>query len=213
MRVEIRSDKKSIGVSGYVNVVGRDSRVLHDKQGPYIEQVTPGAFAKALTVGNPVELRWNHQKTIGSTDDKNQLELREDNIGLHADANVTDDDVIAAAEKKELRGWSFGFVKKKDHWKTDDDGTRRRFVDELELREVFILNKTPAYVATSIETREDGDVLVEFRMDEPMEDGVNYIRQTEVVTTETTTTMTPEDESQMFTARKTVEIYKLKRRT
>ena len=97
MRVEIRSDKKSIGVSGYVNVVGRDSRVLHDKQGPYIEQVTPGAFAKALTVGNPVELRWNHQKTIGSTDDKNQLELREDNIGLHADANVTDDDVIAAA--------------------------------------------------------------------------------------------------------------------
>lgn len=213
MRVEIRSDKKSIGVSGYVNVVGRDSRVLHDKQGPYIEQVTPGAFAKALTVGNPVELRWNHQKTIGSTDDKNQLELREDNIGLHADANVTDDDVIAAAEKKELRGWSFGFVKKKDHWKTDDDGTRRRFVDELELREVSILNKTPAYVATSIETREDGDVLVEFRMDEPMEDGVNYIRQTEVVTTETTTTMTPEDESQMFTARKTVEIYKLKRRT
>lgn len=213
MRVEIRADKKSIGVSGYVNVVGRDSRVLHDKQGPYIEQVTPGAFAKALTAGNPVELRWNHQKTIGSTDDKNQLELREDNIGLHADANVTDDDVIAAAEKKELRGWSFGFVKKKDHWKTDDDGTRRRFVDELELREVSILNKTPAYVATSIETREDGDVLVEFRMDEPMEDGVNYIRQTEVVTTETTTTMTPEDESQMFTARKTVEIYKLKRRT
>lgn len=213
MRVEIRADKKSIGVSGYVNVVGRDSRVLHDKQGPYIEQVTPGAFAKALTAGNPVELRWNHQKTIGSTDDKNQLELREDNIGLHADANVTDDDVISAAEKKELRGWSFGFVKKKDHWKTDDDGTRRRFVDELELREVSILNKTPAYVATSIETREDGDVLVEFRMDEPMEDGVNYIRQTEVVTTETTTTMTPEDESQMFTARKTVEIYKLKRRT
>ena len=86
-------------------------------------------------------------------------------------------------------------------------------MDELELREVSILNKTPAYVATSIENREDGDVLVEFRMDEPMEDGVNYIRQTEVVTTETTTTMTPEDESQMFTARKTVEIYKLKRRT
>lgn len=213
MRVEIRADKKSIGVSGYVNVVGRDSRVLHDKQGPYIEQVMPGAFAKALAAGNPVELRWNHQKTIGSTEDKNQLELREDNIGLHADANVTDEDVISAAENQELRGWSFGFVKRKDHWKTDDDGTRHRFVDELELREVSILNKTPAYVATSIETREDGDVLVEFRMDEPMENGVDYIRQTEVTTTEVTTTMTPEDESQMFTARKTVEIYKLKRRT
>lgn len=31
MQVEIRADKKSMTVGGYVNVVGRDSRVLHDK--------------------------------------------------------------------------------------------------------------------------------------------------------------------------------------
>lgn len=159
MRVEIRADKKSIGVSGYVNVVGRDSRVLHDKQGPYIEQVMPGAFAKVLAACNPVELHWNHQKTIGSTEDKNQLELWEDNIGLHADSNVTDEDVISAAENQELR-WSFGFVKRKGHWKTDDDGTRHRFTDELELREVSILDKTPAYIATSIETRAESNMTV-----------------------------------------------------
>lgn len=85
-------------------MVGRDSRVLHDKQGPYIEQVMPGAFAKFLAACNPVELHWNHQKAIGSTEDKYQLELREDNIGLHADSNVTDEDVISAAENQELRG-------------------------------------------------------------------------------------------------------------
>ena len=45
MQVEIRADRKSMVVRGYVNVVGRDSRVLHDKQGPYIEQIMPGAFA------------------------------------------------------------------------------------------------------------------------------------------------------------------------
>lgn len=111
-----------------------------------------------------------------------------DNIGLRAHAVVTDSEVIAAAEQKELRGWSFGFVKQKDHWKTDEEGTRRRFVDELELREVSILDKTPAYIATSIETRDDDEILVEFRADQPLEDGVDYIRQTES-TTETKTTI------------------------
>lgn len=212
MRVEIRADKKSMAIRGYVNVVGRDSRVLRDKQGPYIEQIMPGAFAKALASGDPVELRWDHRKTLGSTANKEELELREDNIGLLATANVTDETVIAAADRQELRGWSFGFVKQKDHWKTDEDGTRRRFVDELELREVSILDKTPAYIATSIETREDGDVLVEFRMDEPLDEGVDYIRQTETTTETKTTTLTPGDETAMFCASKTIEIYKLKRR-
>ena len=142
LQVEIRADKKRMSVRGYVNVVGRDSRVMHDKTGPYIEQIMPGAFAKSLAAGGPVELRFDHQRTLGSTENKDELELREDNIGLLASAVVTDSEVIAAADREELRGWSFGFVKKKDHWKTDENGTRRRFVDELELREVSILDKT-----------------------------------------------------------------------
>ena len=153
MQIEIRADKKSMAVRGYVNVVGRDSRVLHDKTGPYVEQIMPGAFAKALVANSNVELRFNHRKVLDNED----MELREDNIGLKASVVVTDNDVIAAAERKELRGWSFGFVKQKDHWKTDEDGTRHRFVDELELREISILDKTPAYIATSIETRGEGN--------------------------------------------------------
>ncbi len=102
--------------------------MLHDKTGPYIEQIMPGAFAKSLAMRRKVELRFNHRKIL----DSDTLKLREDNIGLLAAADVTDDDVIAAAaERKELRGWSFGFVKQKDHWKTDEDGTRHRYVDEL----------------------------------------------------------------------------------
>ena len=182
LQIEIRADKKSMAVRGYVNVVGRDSRVLHDKTGPYVEQIMPGAFAKALAANSNVELRFNHRKVLDNED----MELREDNIGLKASVVVTDNDVIAAAERKELRGWSFGFVKQKDHWKTDEDGTRHRFVDELEL--------------------------VEFRADQPLEDGVDYIRQTETTTETKTTTLTPGDESTMFCAQKTIEIYKLKRR-
>ena len=201
-----------MAVRGYVNVVGRDSRVLHDKQGPYIEQIVPGAFAKALAAGSSVELRWDHKKTLGSTANQEELELREDNIGLLADAVVTDEEVIAAAERRELRGWSFGFVKQKDHWKVDEEGTRRRFVDELELREVSILDKTPAYIATSIETREGENVLVEFRMEDPLDGGVAYARQTEHTVETKETTVSKEDESTMFCVQKTIEIFKLKRR-
>lgn len=208
MQVEIRANKKSMTVRGYVNVVGRDSRVLHDKTGPYIEQIMPGAFKRALAADSKVELRFNHRKVL----DSEALELREDNIGLKANAVVTDGEVIDAAEHKELRGWSFGFVKVRDHWKTDENGTRHRFVDELELREVSILDKTPAYIATSIETRGENEVLVEFRADQPLEDGVDYIRQTESATETKTSTLTPGDESVLFCAQKTVEIYKMKRR-
>ena len=122
MQVEIRADKKSMTVGGYVNVVGRDSRVLHDKTGPYVEQIMPGAFKKALAADSKVELRFNHKKILDSED----LELREDNIGLRAHAVVTDSEVIAAAEQKELRGWSFGFVKQKDHWKRHPPPLRGR---------------------------------------------------------------------------------------
>lgn len=218
MQVEIRADKKSMEVRGYVNVVGRDSRVLHDKQGPYIEQIMPGAFAKALKSGGDVELRFDHRKVLGSTG-KNDVTLREDQIGLRADAVVTDPDVITAADKQELRGWSFGFIKQKDHWKTDENGTRHRFVDDLELREVSILDKTPAYIATSIETREEGEILIEYRADDLppgmttlAEDGVDYVRKSTLDTQSTTTTMTPDDESTMLCVSKTIEIYKMKRR-
>ena len=73
MQVEIRADRKSMVVRGYVNVVGRDSRVLHDKQGPYIAQLRPGACAKALSAGAPVELRGDHKKTLGSTANQDEL--------------------------------------------------------------------------------------------------------------------------------------------
>ena len=216
MQVEIRADKagkKSVCVSGYVNVVERESRVLHDRSGPYIEKIAAGAFAKAIAARGPIELRFNHRTILGSTEDKS-VELREDNIGLRAVApSVTDPAVVAAAEKQELRGWSFGFVKKQDSWSTDDNGMRHRTLHDIELREVSILDKTPAYIATSIETRGEDEILVEYRADVMVGDeGVDYARQTERKVEEETHTITGSDESMMFVASKTVEIYKMKRR-
>ena len=78
MKVEIRSD--SVVLDGYVNAVGRDSRLMASPQGRFVEQVEPGTFQRAIERG-PVELMFNHDKVVGSTAD-GTLELREDVIGL-----------------------------------------------------------------------------------------------------------------------------------
>lgn len=165
MKIEIRSNTAVI--EGYVNAVGRDSRILMSpEKGKFVEQVLPKTFQKAIERGKEIELRLNHRKTLGST--QSNLKLYEDNIGLYARAEVSDEETVAKARNKELRGWSFGFVKlpNGDQWEDAQDGILRRKLSDIELREVSILDKTPAYIGTSIETREEDTFVVEFRSEE-----------------------------------------------
>ena len=159
MNIEIRAKDKAV-ISGYVNAVERESRVLHRVGGlPFREIVRQGTFKKALETGKPVSLMLNHERTICDTN--SGLELREDGIGLHAKAVISDKEVISAAKNGKLTGWSFGFKCKKDSW---NDTGEIRTLEEIELDEVSILTKTPAYTATSIELR-DGDILRECRFE------------------------------------------------
>lgn len=169
MKVEIRADK--VIVEGYVNAVGRDSRVIPSPTGDFVEQVTPKTFERALRSGNDIELRLNHDRVLGSRNSGN-LELREDSIGLYARAEVTDLETMEKAQKGELRGWSFGFFKKKDRLELLENGLHRRFLEEIELREVSILDsrRTPAYVGTSIEARGQEESVLEQRGREDMPD-------------------------------------------
>ena len=102
---------------------------------------------------------------LGSIENGN-LELYEDNIGLRAIATVTDEQIIEKARNKELCGWSFGFVSEKDSWEEGESGVQKRSIEELELLEVSILDMTPAYVATSIETRGENTAMIEMRSEE-----------------------------------------------
>jgi uncharacterized protein len=165
MRIELRSD--SVILDGYANVCLRESRVLPSPRGKFVEEIKPRAFERALMKTDSVDLLFNHDRSrkLGSTK-TGELELREDNIGLRAIATVTDPDVMEKARKGELRGWSFGFSCLAESWTTKDDGLQKRSVEELELYEVSVLDKTPAYIATSIESRDDGEVLTETRIEE-----------------------------------------------
>lgn len=164
MRIEIRND--SVILDGYVNAVLRDSRPIPSNRGKFIEQIEPRAFQKALDRADNVDLLLNHDKNrkLGSTSEGN-LQLFEDNIGLRAICTVTDSDVIEKAKNKQLKGWSFGFYTNKDRWEDKDNEIQRRFVEDLDIFEVSIIDntKTPAYIATSIEQRDDQEVIAENR--------------------------------------------------
>lgn len=155
MQLEIRGN--ALHISGYVNAVERESRKLPARicgraKSDFTEKISAGAFGRALQRASEVRLMFNHARDIGGTAD-GSLKLSEDNIGLKAEAVVTDGEVVSLARRGELRGWSFGFTNAKDRWEDAPDGLQRRTLDDFDLKEVSVLSITPAYVGTSVELR------------------------------------------------------------
>ena len=108
MKINIRAD--SVVIEGYVNAVERASKPLLSRFGQFIEKICAGAFGRALERNKDVRIFLNHDaaRDLGGTG-SGELELYEDNIGLHARATITDPKVIEDARRGNLVGWSFGF--------------------------------------------------------------------------------------------------------
>ena len=162
MRIEIRENQ--VLLDGYVNAVERESRVLPSPRGRFKEKIRAKTFERALDKAENVDLLFNHDKNrkLGSLQEGN-LQLYEDNIGLRAIAHVSDEEIIQKAKDGKLKGWSFGFVDNKPSWDDGEDGIQKRTLEDIELLEVSILDKTPAYVATSIEARGENQAISETR--------------------------------------------------
>lgn len=159
MKVSIRAD--SVEIEGYVNAVERNSRPLTSRIGKFMERICKGAFSNALKRSDDVRLLLNHDRSrdLGGTKDGN-LELKEDNIGLHARATITDREVIEKARHGDLVGWSFGFEDVPNGVEeTMERGMPLRAVKDLNLKEVSILDRTrtPAYDGTLIMARSDDE--------------------------------------------------------
>lgn len=155
MRIEIRAD--SVTIEGYVNAVERPSKPLISRFGRFIEKICAGAFGRALERNKDVRIFLNHnpERDLGGTG-TGELELNEDNIGLHARAVITDPEVIKDARNNNLVGWSFGFEDRAvDVMQDNETGLPYRMVKDLNLYEVSILNreKIPAYDGTLVNVR------------------------------------------------------------
>ena len=166
MQIQYRDDK--VIIDGYVNVVERLSRPITDRKGKFIERIRAGAFQRALNKTDNVPVLLNHDKNrqLACTNDETAM-LYEDNIGLRAIMETSDEEVKKKAKEGKLRGWSFAFIPLKEETGTTEDGTMElRTIDDFEeLVEVSLLDdrKTPAYIATSVEVREGGEAMVEYR--------------------------------------------------
>lgn len=160
MKIIIRSD--SITIEGYVNAVERNSKPLTERGVQFIERIGAGAFKRAIARAKDIRILLNHNwsKDLGGISD-GTLELEEDNIGLKARATITDPEVIEDARKGNLVGWSFGFNDIPDgvsQLRDEETGLPLRKVKDLDLFEVSLLNRTksPAYVGTLVNVRDDG---------------------------------------------------------
>ena len=164
MNIEFRSDKAII--TGYVNCVERESRPLQGTTGKFIEVIKQGAFKRSLERNPNVDLLLNHNtnRLLGSTS-AGTLELIEDNIGLKANAVITDKAVINKLRNNKISGWSFGFYVRDQYTKHRVGKPSKRYVKDLDLFEVSILDDTRecAYSATSVELREGKEYLIEKR--------------------------------------------------
>lgn len=164
MKMEIRKDK--IIIDGYVNAVERESKVLYDTRGEFIEKIRAGVFQRALEKTDNVKVLLDHEQDRELADTKSgKAKLYEDNIGLRAIVEIDDAEVIEKARNNKLRGWSFGFLCNKEDRKTNEDGIEERVVRDLDLLEVSIIDdrKYPAYIGTSIEMRDDEIKIAEYR--------------------------------------------------
>lgn len=171
MKIQIRSDR--VHISGYVNAVERWSRPLTDKDGKrFIEKIAAGAFRRALEETPNVGVMLNHERALTDTQ-SGAVRLEEDAIGLRFDGDIFDPEVIEEAKKKELRGWSFGFRPIiAPTANTDEAGLDyQRTVEKMQLLEVSIIDKRklPAYPATSVEIRDDGEIELRIAESEDVE--------------------------------------------
>lgn len=183
MKIQIRAD--SVTIEGYVNAVERASKPLNSRLGKFVEKICAGAFNRALGRAQDVRILLNHDwsRDLGGIKDGN-LELEEDNIGLHARATITDPEVIKDARNGDLVGWSFGFDDVNvEETRDEETGLPFRKVKDLNLAEVSLLNrkKTPAYVGTLVNVRDDGSTVYysEDNISETVETIVEEVRAEE----------------------------------
>ena len=144
---------------GYVNATGRQSEIINENGERIIETIHPYSFEETLKSGQDIKFRLNHEKPLGQRGQN--LKLKEDNVGLYADGFVQDEETIGKIDRGEIAGWSLQFYDVPggtSSWR-DQQGIIHRDIYKLDLREVSLIDidNVPAYTATSIHSRANGD--------------------------------------------------------
>lgn len=163
LNIEIRGDGAHI--CGYVNATEKKSRPVVTPRGRVIEEIEPRAFQAAIDRAENVVMTKDHEALpILAETRAGTLKLWEDEIGLYADAVVSDPETVAEARAGKVKGWSFGMRNVVDSVEERPEGLPLRKVTALDLDHItLVVRKNPVYSATSVEVRAEGEVETEIR--------------------------------------------------
>lgn len=161
LKAEIRSD--GLHIFGYANVPGRQSRPVITPRGKVIEVIEQRAFQRAIEKQDNIDLMLDHEKKIASTSD-GTLKVSEDEVGLRAEAIITDEETIQGAREGKLKGWSFKMMKVVDAIEERAGQLPLRTIKDFIMPEITLaLRKLPVYSSTSIELRAEEEEEIEMR--------------------------------------------------
>ena len=157
-QVEVRkgSDgKESRTISGYAAVFDSDSENMG-----FIERLDKHCLDGVVEKSDVVAL-YNHSEDPGvlarSVNGKGTLKLEVDERGLRCEFDAPNtqlgNDMIESVERGDIRGMSFAFTTKKDNWESDKKGNYKRTIVKIDRLYDVSLVVTPAYDATSVETK------------------------------------------------------------
>lgn len=148
-KIEIRELKNSsLSLVCKVNDYGL-SKELRSKNGTFREVVPRSTWEKAINEN--IKFYYNH-KDYFELADKVELRVEEDGVYLYATLKESERGLYEAVKKGEITGMSFGFRALKDKWETVGN-FKQRTIEEMNLKEVSILDTIPAYNNTSAEVR------------------------------------------------------------
>lgn len=163
MKIEVRANGTAY-IEGYVNVVERESRPVLTPHGIVNEQIESGVFQRAIDAAQNINMTIDHTTKVVASTEKRTLKLYEDAIGLRAFSEITDPETVQAAKEGRIKGWSFGMTNIQDNIEERADRLPLRHVTGLTLDHVtLMINKTPAYAATSAELRAGNETMMEER--------------------------------------------------
>lgn len=163
MRAEIRAD--GLHISGYVNVPGRYSRPVMTSRGRVIETIDQGAFRAAIERAEDIRMLRDHDPAyILADENTGTLRVKEDAVGLRAEAVIVDQKTIDDAKAGKIRGWSFNMRNIRDDIELRAEELPLRTVHAFDMDEIsLVIDRIPVYSSTSVEMRADSEEDIEMR--------------------------------------------------
>jgi hypothetical protein len=131
-------------IEGYASTFN-EPYTLSDWFGEIVEQVAPGAFARAIQEKQDVRCLFNHNPdhVLGRTK-PGTLTLKEDSRGLFYSCNPPNGArVTASIERGDIDGSSFGFIVTKDTWEDERDDKGRLLKSTRTIQDVDLFDVGP----------------------------------------------------------------------